>query len=46
MKNGILLGNIDDTETFENVQIAYISSNDNFSFQYVNNETERTVFPG
>ena len=32
-----------DAGDLENVQIAYIA---NFSFQYVNNETDRTVFPG
>ena len=35
-----------DTGGLENVQIAYIFSEANFSFQYVNNETDRTVFPG
>lgn len=35
-----------DTGIPEDAVFAYIYSKDNFSFQYVNNETERTVFPG
>ena len=35
-----------DAGDLKNVQIAYISIKDNYSFQYVNSETDRTVFPG
>ena len=35
-----------DAGDLKNVQIAYISIEANYSFQYVNNETDETVFPG
>ena len=42
----MLLGTTNDRGDFKNVQIAYIRTKANFSFQYVNNETCLTVFPG